>query len=57
MISSSFADEFLGKLIVELGFFQYQKLFTLANMNETVQSITQRSISLRMAQSVGENRI
>ncbi|MCF8380091.1 MAG: DUF4325 domain-containing protein [Bacteroidales bacterium] len=56
MISSSFADEFLGKLIVELGFFQYQKIFTLVNMNETVQSITQRSISLRMAQSLGETR-
>lgn len=54
MISSSFADEFLGKLIVELGFFQYQQVFTLVNMNETVQSITQRSISLRMSQSIKE---
>lgn len=52
IISSSFADEFIGKMVVELGFFQFQKIFTLTNMNETIQTIVQRSLSQRLAQSL-----
>jgi hypothetical protein len=52
IISSSFADEFIGKLVVELGFFQFQKIYTLTNMNMTVQAIVQRSLSQRLAQSI-----
>lgn len=52
IISSSFADEFIGKMVVELGFFQFQKIFTLTNMNNTIQTIVQRSLSQRMAQSL-----
>jgi len=50
IISSSFADEFIGKLVAELGFFQFQKIFTLENMNSTVQAISQRSIMLRISE-------
>ncbi|GAA3629701.1 STAS-like domain-containing protein [Flavivirga jejuensis] len=52
VISSSFADEFIGKLVVELGFYQFQKIFTLSNMNATIQTIVQRSLSQRMAESL-----
>ncbi len=52
IISSSFADEFIGKLVVELGFFQFQQIYTLTNMNSTIQTIMQRSLSQRMAQSI-----
>ncbi len=52
IISSSFADEFIGKLVVELGFYQFQQLFTLVNMNSTIQTIVQRSLSQRMSESL-----
>ncbi|MCW3076428.1 MAG: hypothetical protein JWO32_1037 [Bacteroidetes bacterium] len=47
IISSSFADELIGKLIEKLGFFQYQQIFKLVNMNNTIQSILHRSIGQR----------
>ena len=50
MISSSFADEFIGKLIAELGFFRFTKLITMTNVNATVEPILNRSVSQRMAQ-------
>lgn len=52
IISSSFADEFIGKLVIELGFFQFQQIITLTNMNSTIQTIVQRSLSQRMAESL-----
>ena len=52
IISSSFADELIGKLIVQLGIFQFQNVFRLKNMNETIQIIVQRSVSQRMAESI-----
>jgi anti-sigma regulatory factor (Ser/Thr protein kinase) len=52
IISSSFADELIGKLIVQLGLFQFQNIFRLKNMNETIQTIVQRSVSQRMAESI-----
>lgn len=52
IISSSYADEFIGKLVVELGFVQFQTIFTLVNMNKTIQTIVQRSLSQRMAESI-----
>src|SRR5690606_37253796 len=29
IVSSSFADEFIGKMVIDLGFFQFQQIFTL----------------------------
>lgn len=55
IISSSFADELIGKLIVELGIFQFQSIYRLINMNETIQAIVQRSVSQRMAESLEKN--
>lgn len=50
MISSSFADEFIGKLLVELGFFRFTKTIFLTNVSKSIESIINRSVSQRMAQ-------
>lgn len=52
LISSSFADEFIGKLVLEFGFFGFNNIVRLRNMNDLIQSIVQRSVSQRMAESL-----
>lgn len=54
LISSSFADELLGKLVIEFGFFGFNNLIKLKNMNSLIQNIVQRSVSQRMAESLEE---
>jgi hypothetical protein len=49
VVSSSFADELIGKLVAEYGFFSFNQIFRLRGMNVTVQSIMNRSVSQRMA--------
>ncbi|MEN8122618.1 MAG: STAS-like domain-containing protein [Bacteroidota bacterium] len=49
IISSSFADELIAKLIIEFGFFQFQNTFRLTNMNQTVQAILHHSVGMRFA--------
>jgi len=49
VVSSSFADELIGKLVAEYGFFGFNQGFRLKGMNSTVQSIVNRSVSQRMA--------
>lgn len=51
VISSSFADEMIGKLVAEYGFFGFNRIFRLKNMNSLVQSIVNRSVAQRMSQS------
>jgi hypothetical protein len=51
VISSSFADELIGKLVKELGFYTFTNIVKLKNMNITVQSIVQRSVAQRMMES------
>lgn len=58
IISSSFADELIGKLVTEFGFYGFNNIFKLKNMNSNVQSIVQRSVAQRMMESFngkGEN--
>ncbi len=52
LVASSFADEFLGKLVLELGFFGFNSAIRLRNMSELTQSIVQKSVSQRMAESL-----
>ena len=52
VISSSFADELIGKLLVRFGFYQFNHYFRLQNMNNIVQAIVHRSVSQRMAESL-----
>jgi hypothetical protein len=51
-VSSSFADELLGKLVVEFGFYAFTNIFKLWNMNQTVQAIVQRSVAQRMSEGL-----
>jgi hypothetical protein len=51
LISSSFADELIGNLATEFGFYGFNNMFNLKNMNANVQSIVQRSVAQRMMES------
>ncbi|MEI6142881.1 MAG: DUF4325 domain-containing protein [Mariniphaga sp.] len=55
IISSSFADELMGKLVTEFGFYGFNNIFKLRNMNSNVQSIVQRSVAQRMMESFNGN--
>jgi hypothetical protein len=57
IISSSFADELIGKLVTEFGFYGFNNIFKLKNMSPDVQSIVQRSVAQRMMESFnGDNK-
>jgi hypothetical protein len=59
IVSSSFADELIGKLVTEFGFYGFNNIFKLKNMNTSVQSIVQRSVAQRMMESFngkGQNK-
>ena len=49
IISSSFADEFIGKLLLKYGFYKFNCMVKLINTNLTVETILNRSVSQRMA--------
>ncbi len=54
VISSSFADELVGKLVIKYGFYHYQKLILLTGVSDIVQTILHRSIAQRMMQSIND---
>ncbi len=47
MITSSFADEFIGKLVKELGFIQFSSRFRIINTNKYVSALLDKAISMR----------
>lgn len=53
VISSSFADEVLGKLALQMGFVQFVNRFRLDRMSETVESIVNRAIQQRISEGDG----
>ena len=48
-VSSSFADEFIAKLVVRLGFVQFTQLVKLVNVNNDVKFLIERSLYMRIA--------
>jgi hypothetical protein len=56
VVSSSFADELIGKLVAIYGFYGFNNIFKLRNMNETVQTIVQRSVAQRMNESFNKDK-
>jgi len=52
VISSSFADELIGKLVIELGFFNFNNLVRMIKMNDLCQTIVQRSVAQRMNEEI-----
>jgi hypothetical protein len=55
VISSSFADEVLGKLALEIGLAQFVNSFRLENMCDTVEMIINRAIQQRIAEGDASN--
>ena len=48
--SSSFIDEFVSKLIVEMGMLEFNKLVKIENMNDFVAHLFERSTAMRIHQ-------
>ena len=57
MLSSSFADEFVGKLIANMGFSRFMQHITISNLNGFNSAIINRSVGQRMAQIFMEEKI
>jgi hypothetical protein len=51
VISSSFADELVGKMLVHFGFAGFNDIVRLKHMNPTIQAIVQRSVAQRMSEA------
>jgi hypothetical protein len=49
VVSSSFADEVIGRLVKQLGFVGFNAKFRLVNMSPTVAGLIDRAITQRMA--------
>lgn len=49
--SSSFIDEFVAKMVIDLGFMKFNELVKIENMNKTVQHLCERSIAIRTHES------
>lgn len=54
VMSSSFADELIAKLLLELGLFQFNNLILLRGMNSQEQNILQRSVIQRLVDTLNE---
>lgn len=50
VVSSSFADEVLGKLALQMGLVQFINRFRLSHMSATVEAIVNRAIQQRIAE-------
>ena len=50
LISSSFADELIGKIVAEKGFLYFTKAFRIEHMSSANANILNRSVGQRMAQ-------
>jgi hypothetical protein len=49
MVSSSFADEVIGKLVAHFGFSGFCQKVLMRNVNATVQSLIDHSVQQRIA--------
>ena len=47
IISSSFADEFFGKMVAEMGFSQFKSITTFKNVNPFISNVIMNSICHR----------
>ena len=57
MLSSSFADELIGKLIADMGFSKFLQCITITNLNEYNSLIVNRSVGQRMAQIFMDEKV
>ena len=49
VVSSSFADEVIGKLVASLGFTTFNQKYRLSNMNQTIAGAIDRAIAKRLS--------
>ncbi len=52
LVSSSFADEFVARMVTELGFVAFQQAVRLENMSGLVQRMVNHAVMQRMAQAM-----
>ncbi len=57
LISSSFADELIGKIIAKYGFVLFTKKFQIENLTPLNISVLNRSVQQRMAQSYYDSQL
>ena len=57
LVSSSYADELIGKIIAERGFTYFMKYFELNNLSATNTGVINRSVEQRMAQTYYDETI
>ncbi len=48
-VSSSYIDEFIAKMVINIGFCKFNQLFKLFGMNETVEHLCNRSVFMRIS--------
>ncbi len=56
-ISSSYADELIGKILIKIGFVAFLKLVKIENVSSFISSIINRSVQQRMAQQYYDESI
>lgn len=56
VLSSSFADELIAKMILEMGFFQFNQMIRLRGIDESQQIILQKSVIQRLVESINEKK-
>ncbi len=56
MISSSFADELVGKLVVELGFMDFTNNIKIVGLTPNAQIVTERTVAQRMAETLHKEK-
>lgn len=52
IVSSSFSDELIGKLVMSYGFYNFQNYIQLVGMSTTIQGIVHKAIAQRLSQGV-----
>lgn len=54
IVSSSFADEFIGKLFLYMGPLKFNQFIRMTNMNESVEAIVNKAMKQRLKDAVDE---
>lgn len=57
VVSSSFIDELIAKLLIELGLFQFNRRISLKNMSLLLQKTLQKSVIQRIIEDYSESEI
>jgi hypothetical protein len=57
VISSSYADEVFGKLLLEMGENNFQKLCRFSNLDTTVKLLVDRAVRQRLGEARGDVKV